>query len=327
MSAPDPVRPGTIIDGRYELMSMLGSGGFGQVYKARQLTTQQLVAVKIARRFDGPAESGAVARFKREMAVVAELSHPNIVRLIDSGQLPDGRLFAVLQLVRGVSLAELLKAEGPLEPHETKHLMMQVLDALCSAHDLGVIHRDLKPANIMVTSVGALRNAMVLDFGIATFTKAMRDESYQSLTPEGSVGGTPAYMAPEQLHGKEPNPQTDIYAWGLVFIGFTPDLVCGVWMGRDDFTPIGAMATGGSAALPIWVEFMDAAHARIPPRAFDPPEDIWFVRADEQSGHLAPPGARRAEWVPMIRGTLPTRLGIQPRPFGDVRQSPFQPRP
>ncbi len=216
------VAPGFVIDGRYELLSLLGTGGFGVVYKAKQLNTGQLVAIKIARSLDdhpgSSSSSGVAARFEREMNVVAELSHPNIVQLMDKGQLPDKRLFAVLQLVHGVSLSELLKREGPMAPTEAKRLMMQVLDALCSAHDLGVIHRDLKPANIMVTHVGALRNALVLDFGIATFTKGNRDDSYQSLTPAGSVGGTPAYMAPEQLHGKAPNPQTDIYAWGLVFL-------------------------------------------------------------------------------------------------------------
>ncbi|HWN66564.1 MAG TPA: protein kinase, partial [Haliangium sp.] len=212
------IGPGTVIDGRYELLSHLGTGGFGLVYKARQLNTGQLVAVKIARHLEGAGARSAVARFQREMAVVGELSHPNIVRLIDAGQVPDGPLFTVLELVRGDTLSDLLSREGPLEPNEAKHLMIQVLDALFSAHDLGVIHRDLKPANIMVNSVGARRNAMVLDFGIATFIKAMRSADYQSLTPADFVGGTPAYMAPEQFHGGDPNPQTDIYAWGLMFL-------------------------------------------------------------------------------------------------------------
>ncbi len=212
------IGPGTVIDGRYELLSHLGTGGFGLVYRARQLNTGQLVAVKIARHLEGAAARSAVARFKREMSVVGDLSHPNIVRLIDAGQVPDGPLFTVLELVRGDTLADLLQREGPLDPNEAKHLMIQVLDALFSAHDLGVIHRDLKPANIMVNSVGARRNSMVLDFGIATFVKAMRSADYQSLTPDGFVGGTPAYMAPEQFHGREPNPQTDIYAWGLMFL-------------------------------------------------------------------------------------------------------------
>jgi predicted ATPase/serine/threonine protein kinase len=218
MAATDPIGPGAVIDTRYELISHIGTGGFGLVYKAKQLNTGQLVAVKLARHFEGPGTGGAVARFQREMSVVAQLGHPNIVRLIDAGQLPDGRLFTVLQLVHGITLDALLLHEGPMRPPEAQHLMTQVLDALCSAHDLGVIHRDLKPANIMVTDMGARRNAMVLDFGIATYVKSVRDEGYQSLTPDGSVGGTPAYMAPEQLHGQEPNPQTDIYAWGLVFL-------------------------------------------------------------------------------------------------------------
>jgi predicted ATPase/serine/threonine protein kinase len=218
MAAVDAIAPGAVIDQRYELLSHIGTGGFGLVYKARQLNTGQLVAIKIARHVEGPGTGGAVGRFQREMSVVAQLGHPNIVRLIDAGQLPDGRLFTVLQLVHGITLGSLLLREGPMRPPEAQHLMTQVLDALCSAHDLGVIHRDLKPANIMVTNMGARRNAMVLDFGIATYVKAMRDEGYQSLTPVGAVGGTPAYMAPEQLDGEESNPQSDIYAWGLVFL-------------------------------------------------------------------------------------------------------------
>ena len=113
-------------------------------------------------------------------------------------------------------------------------------------------------------------------------------------------------------------------AW---FIGFTADLICGVWVGRDDFTPIGARATGGSAALPIWVSFMEAAHADTPPHPFVPPEDIWFVRADQTTGWLAPPGSARAEWVPMARGTIPARLGARALPFEEVRYSPFRVRP
>ncbi len=218
MTASDRIGPGAVIDDRYEIISHIGTGGFGLVYKARQQSTGQLVAVKIARQLEGPGSESSLARFRREMEVVAELSHPNIVRLIDTGQLSDGRLYTVFELIRGVSLDELLRTEGALSPTEAKHLMIQVLDALFSAHDLGVIHRDLKPPNIMVTSGGARRNTTVLDFGIATFIENARDEDYQSLTPDGFAGGTPSYMAPEQYHGHEPNPQTDIYSWGLMFV-------------------------------------------------------------------------------------------------------------
>lgn len=113
-------------------------------------------------------------------------------------------------------------------------------------------------------------------------------------------------------------------AW---FLGFTADLVCGVWVGRDDFTPIGAKATGSSAALPIWVDFMAAAHADTPTRDFPPPADIWFVRTHALTGRLAPPGSYHAEWVPMLRGSMPGHLGAHPASFGRVRHSPFRPRP
>ncbi len=109
-------------------------------------------------------------------------------------------------------------------------------------------------------------------------------------------------------------------AW---FMGFSADLLCGVWVGRDNFTPIGAKATGGNAALPIWLPFMQAAHATKPARRFAPPEDIWFIRANPLTGRPAPPGSAAGVWVPMARGTIPGEFGTRPRTFEDVTWSPF----
>ncbi|GAB4563331.1 MAG: PBP1A family penicillin-binding protein [Haliangiales bacterium] len=113
-------------------------------------------------------------------------------------------------------------------------------------------------------------------------------------------------------------------AW---FIGFTADLLCGVWVGRDDFTPIGAKATGGGAALPIWLPFMQTAHAGRAPRSFRAPDDIWFVRANPSTGQRAPIGAAAGEWIPMRRGTMPRRFGATPKPFDQTRWSPFATAP
>ncbi|MDX9720066.1 MAG: serine/threonine-protein kinase [Myxococcota bacterium] len=210
---------GSRLDDRYELVSRLGQGGFGVVYRARQLSTGQTVAIKVL--LQGP-EYGVDAlarhqRFEREMELIGQLKHPNIVRLIDSGHTPDGRLYTVLEYIDGKDLAELLDASHALAPVTAKRLMTQVLEALASAHELGIVHRDLKPGNIMVTGTGRWCNAMVLDFGIATLLEDARGEDFVRLTQTGQIHGTPAYMAPEQLQGQL-SEQSDIYAWGLVFI-------------------------------------------------------------------------------------------------------------
>src|SRR5678815_2884651 len=142
----------------------------------------------------------------------------NIVGLVDSGQTDDGRLFAVFQFAAGRGLDRVLLEEGPLSPREARYLMLQVLDALSCAHNLGVVHRDLKPANIMIVSTGTRRNALVLDFGIGAMAKDSHEAGYAKLTSQHEWLGTPHYAAPEQIRGYQPTPQSDIYSWGLVYL-------------------------------------------------------------------------------------------------------------
>jgi TOMM system kinase/cyclase fusion protein len=206
---------------RYEILSLLGEGGFGTVYRARQRTTGQDIALKILRLDHGGgawAEKRG-ARFLREARVCAQLHHPNIVQLIDSGQTGAGALYTVFAFAPGQTLADVIAREGAFAPREAKHLMLQVLDALACAHAQGVVHRDLKPSNIMVIPSGARRNALVLDFGIGAVIggRALADPPTR-LTATGEALGTPGYMAPEQLRGFEPTPRTDLFAWGLVFL-------------------------------------------------------------------------------------------------------------
>ena len=211
----------SIFEGRYEILAQLGEGSFGQVYKARQLSTGQNVAIKTLRFWQGDAAADVenqIARFRREMRLCAELSHPNIVRLIDSGESRDGVLYAVFEYVSGSTLRELLATEGHLGWEMTRHLMVQVLDALACAHVRGVVHRDLKPANIMVTKTGAQWNAMVLDFGLGGFARDGEDWLLPRLTVAGELLGTPSYAAPEQLRGESPSTRSDLYAWGLILL-------------------------------------------------------------------------------------------------------------
>ena len=212
---------GTVFAERYEVEGPLGEGGFGTVYKARQIATGQSVAIKVLRLPEGSAGVGhekRIARFQREMQICAQMHHPNIVGLIDSGHTDGGVVYSVFEFVPGKNLAEVLAEEGHLDPAEARHFMMQVVDALACAHTAGVVHRDLKPANIMVVPTGGRRNVLVLDFGIGALTQeARRDEGTRITLTHESIG-TPSYAAPEQLKNQPLTPRSDLYAWGLVFL-------------------------------------------------------------------------------------------------------------
>ncbi len=204
----------------YVVVSRIGVGSFGSVFEAVQSSTGQRVAIKVLRL---PDEENAAdrarhsERFRRETRVCAQLHHPNIVRLIDSGGIGEF-LYAVFEFVPGSTLADVLAQEGGLDPTEAVHLMVQVLDALSCSHRLGIAHRDLKPANIMITSTGARRNAMVLDFGLGIYANEGGRGLDGRLTQEGEFLGTPLYCAPEQLRGNPPTVLSDLYAWGLTFL-------------------------------------------------------------------------------------------------------------
>lgn len=212
--------PGLQLAG-YDVLEAIGEGGFGTVYKARQHSTGQLVAIKSMRlreEQDAQRRKQLAARFERETTMCAEINHPHIVQLIDKGQDADGTPFAVYEYVAGETLKDHILRQGSLTATETAELMGQVLDALCCAHGLGIVHRDLKPQNIMVTQTGSRPHAKVLDFGIGGFTHDARHLDYRSLTLTQEVLGTPTYCAPEQLRGEPITLKSDLYAWGLILI-------------------------------------------------------------------------------------------------------------
>ncbi|XYH98486.1 TOMM system kinase/cyclase fusion protein [Sorangium sp. So ce1128] len=217
----DPVpAPGVTFEGRYEILAKLGEGGFGSVHKARQLATGQAVALKIMHLpalGEEARREKRIARFLREMQLCAQLHHPNIVQLVDSGRTEGGLLYTVFALAPGDNLADLLAKEGALAPKEARYLMLQVLDALACAHAEGVVHRDLKPRNIVVIPTGARRNAVVLDFGIGALLDGDGPDVTR-LTATSETLGTPGYAAPEQWRGSGPTPRADVFSWGLVLI-------------------------------------------------------------------------------------------------------------
>jgi serine/threonine-protein kinase len=202
--------------GAYEVLSLLGAGGMGQVYLARDTRLGREVAIKVLpTALAGDPER--LARFEREARTVASLNHPNIVTLHDIAE-ADGVRFLVMERVTGRTLAELLGRSGELPLIRMLELMVPVADALASAHGRGIVHRDLKPANIMVNDDGRVK---VLDFGLATeraepIVPDATTVAKEALTAEGGILGTVSYMAPEQVRGERVDTRADLFACGVI---------------------------------------------------------------------------------------------------------------
>lgn len=196
-AAVTPVAPAPLEIPDYELLETLGSGGYGTVYRARHRRTGASVAIKVVRLQEGGRQ---VERFHRETMLCASLHHPHIVQLLDKGEQGDC-VYGVFEYVPGETLKSLIRRQGVLTAAEAGRLMAEVLDALDCAHAAGIVHRDLKPDNVMVTSTGAVRHAMVLDFGIGTVIPQFAGPQVSQLTMGDECLGTPAYSAPEQLRG------------------------------------------------------------------------------------------------------------------------------
>ena len=203
--------------GPYEIVSAIGAGGMGEVYRARDTRLDRTVAIKV---LSAPSSSPDLKqRFEREARAISALSHPNICHLYDVGT-QDGTDYLVMEYLEGETLAERLQ-KGPLPLEQTLKIGIEIAEALDKAHRQGIVHRDLKPSNIMVTKGGA----KLMDFGLA---KVRREEPLVSsaatqmtaatklLTAEGTIVGTLQYMAPEQLEGKEADALSDIFAFGAV---------------------------------------------------------------------------------------------------------------
>ncbi len=200
------MQPGDLVDGRFELEAVAGTGGMGTVYRARDQTSGERVAIKVLRA--GPGESAL--RFAREIRVLQTLHHPAIVRYVADGHAPTGELWMAMEWLEGESLQARLARTG-LTAAESVALVRRIAEALGAAHDAGIIHRDVKPSNIMLPG-GELERAKLLDFGVARLADAAR-----GATRTGVMIGTPGYMAPEQARGsKEVGPRADVFALGCV---------------------------------------------------------------------------------------------------------------
>ncbi|HVL11830.1 MAG TPA: serine/threonine-protein kinase [Gemmata sp.] len=199
--------------GQYVLRERLGAGGMGEVYRAEHALLRRPCAIKVIR----PERAGDprhLRRFEREVQATARLTHPNAVQVFDYGRADDGTFYYVMEFLPGLTLARLVARHGPLPPARAVHFLRQLCAALREAHGIGLIHRDIKPGNVMVCTRGAVPDtAKLLDFGLVL----PQGDGSDTLTQDGAVAGTPAYLSPEQAgRGDGIDARSDVYSLGAL---------------------------------------------------------------------------------------------------------------
>jgi len=216
--AQEALPTGTVLESRFRVVRMLGRGGMGEVYEAVDVALGARIAVKTLRLEPGSTEV-RLQRFRREILLARRVSHPNVCRVFELhlGSPGEPPLFLSMELLEGETLAERLRRDGPLPEPVARELVTQIASGLAAAHQEGVLHRDLKPSNVMLVPLrGGSERAVVTDFGIAREMDGLPGTT----TWDGPIG-TPAYMAPEQVAGREISPATDLYSLGVLMTEIT----------------------------------------------------------------------------------------------------------
>ena len=319
MRPKDPFIGREILDGQFQIVQKIGSGGMGSVYKATQPEMNRMVAIKILHpRLAGRKD--LVSRFRREARAMSQLSHPNTVRVFMYGELEDGSLYIVMEMLEGRSLNQAVRRDGPMSVEKAAPLFAQVCGALQEAHGMGIVHRDLKPENIYLCNQGGLVDyPKVLDFGLAKVTEQQMRPGSLILTQEGMVFGTPEFMSPEQAQGKPLDARSDIYSLAVILFE--------VLTGKLPFVTQTPMEYIQRHVLEKPRRLVDAA----PERVYSPeleavlakalaknPADRWqsaleFARAVEET--MLPPAARvsvssHTESMSSALTEVPARPGI-----------------
>lgn len=212
----DPFVGHEILDGQFRVVQRIGAGGMGAVYRAEEPAMGREVAIKILhQKLKGRQD--LVSRFRREARAMSQLSHPNTVRVFRYGELEDGALYIVMELLEGRNLNQTVRRGGPLPMDKAIPILVSVCQALHEAHEMGIVHRDLKPENIFICNQAGLRDyPKVLDFGLAKVTEAQMRPGSLILTQEGMVFGTPEFMSPEQARGQTLDARSDIYSLACI---------------------------------------------------------------------------------------------------------------
>ncbi|MGW3170617.1 serine/threonine-protein kinase [Streptomyces sp. NPDC001153] len=283
-----------VIAGRYRLLSPLGEGGMGTVWRARDEVLHREVAVKEVRAPAGLPSSDVermYARLEREAWAAARVANRNVVTVYDVA-MEGGRPWIVMELVRGLSLADQLEAEGPLSPQRAAHIGAEVLSALRAAHAAGVLHRDVKPANVLLANDGRV---VLTDFGIASV------EGSSALTMTGEVIGSPEFLAPERALGRTPGPESDLWSLGVLLYA----AVEGVSPFRYD-TPISTLRAVVDEELPPPRRAGPLAPVIEGLLRKDPAERLDGERAEHELRIIAAGGTPRAATLPVPPYTAPT---------------------
>jgi Tol biopolymer transport system component len=273
--------------GNFEIVELLGHGGMGEVWRARDARLKREVAIKVL-----PAslarDPDRIARFEREARAASALNHPNIVAVYDIGR-DNGTYWIASELVRGETLRRMIEA-GPLPSPKTIEIAAQVAAGLAAAHAAGLVHRDLKPDNIMVTRDGHVK---ILDFGLAKQRRTTQDSTTTDLTDEGVVLGTAGYMSPEQVRGEQADHRSDLFSFGVVLY----EMLCGkrAFAGDSSIEVMNAILKEDPPELPASVP---PALARIVRRCLEKDPDRRFQSAADlgfalESLSLSPARATR----------------------------------
>ncbi len=311
---PEPVVP-ELDASRFEMLNPVGSGGMGTVYRAVQRSVGRHVAVKVLSS-EHAANATGLARFVREANIIARLTHPNIVQLIDFGRDRDGRMLLVMELLEGESLRALLRREGRLAPERAVYVAVQTLNALRVAHAAGVVHRDLKPENVFMHRAGDDDHVKVLDFGVAKLTQ---NDIVDANTTQGSLVGTLRYMAPEQIAGETPDHRIDVYAVGMLLYEMLANAM--PYDTRDRYVLLRQIIAEEPAHLLTRVNDVSPALAEVVMRAIQKSPRDRFQSADEFRRALTPflngDHARLQALSDASNRTFPT--GNVPVPGGEIR--------
>jgi serine/threonine protein phosphatase PrpC len=299
ISMTNEVKPGDVVDGRFEIDSVISRSGMATVHKAKDLETKQTVAIKIPY-MQLESDPGAFARFEREAEIGELLNHPNILKFIKVPK--KSRPYIVTEYLEGKSLSDVMNEVRPLPIDDAVQIASYVCGALAHMHEHKVVHRDLKPQNIMICSDGSLR---IIDFGIAKSTE-MRRLTFAGFTP---AMGTPDYMAPEQVKGKRGDERTDIYSLGAVLYEITTGSV--PFEGPNPFVVMNSRITGDPVAPrkvnpkiseeleEIILHAMEREpHKRFPSAAAMKAEldDLESVKITHRNRHLESPRVWKARW-------------------------------
>ena len=298
--------------GKYRILARLGRGGMGTVYRAVDETLDREVAIKVLN--SEISDAKLMARFRAEATMLARLNHPEIATIFEIVK-TDTDLMMVMELVRGETFDQLSIRSGPQAPERAAYLVAQVLNGLAYAHRAGIVHRDLKPANVMVTESGTIK---IMDFGIARVLGA------EHLTSDGTMMGTPAYMAPEQVLGKEVDARADLYSAGVVFyrlltgcLPFQADTPIGMVQKQLWEPPTPVHAYRGD--LPEWCEtIMTRALAKAPEDRFQSAEEFRSALLSVIGHSTKSMGVHSSAAFPAVSALTPPPVALTPPPVANT---------